>query len=178
MYSKTLSRQQKTKTENSSICSGTMFTYISAWSAKLCDTPTQTRKKQITQKICHVYMYTFKYSECSLYKPNRFATTSSHQKMDHVEKVKEGMTEIVTMKREFSVFCLKLWWWIGWEGGVWAGCSFRSPKWQTSAQMDRLHPINIAPPSAAQFLVETLNSFQTPCVLCTFSHTHPINITP
>ena len=53
-------------------------------------------------------MYTFKYSECSLYKPNRFATTSSHQKMDHFEKVKEGMTEIVTMKRKFSVFCLKL----------------------------------------------------------------------
>ena len=31
-----------------------------------------------------------------------------HYKMDHFEKVKEGMTEIVTMKRKFSVFCLKL----------------------------------------------------------------------
>ena len=29
------------------------------------------------------------------------------------------------------------------EGCVWARCSFRSPKWQTSAQMDRPHPINI-----------------------------------
>ena len=28
-------------------------------------------------------------------------------------------------------------------GCVWARCSFRSPKWQTSAQMDRPHPINI-----------------------------------
>ena len=29
------------------------------------------------------------------------------------------------------------------EGCVCARCSFRSPKWQTSAQMDRPHPINI-----------------------------------